>query len=143
MSDRAVARLYEQWLAMWNGNISLAGEIVAEGCVIHQAPFGEGEPIEFRGPEGIARMVEMGRAPFDGFSVALDVGPLAEGALMAARWTGSGQYRGGLPGATAAPGTLVTYSGMDLFRIEGGKIAEYWVSADVYALMAQLGAFSS
>lgn len=143
MPDRGIVRLYEQWMAMWNGDLSLASDIVAEGCIVHQAPFGAGEPMEFRGPEGIARMVEMGRAPFDEFSVKTEVGPLAEGALVAARWAGSGRYRGGLPGATAAAGTIVTYSGMDLFRIEEGKIAEYWVSADVYALMAQLGAVPS
>jgi predicted ester cyclase len=143
MPDREMVRLYEQWMAMWNGDLSLASEIVAEGCIVHQAPFGEGEPVEFRGPEGIARMVEMGRAPFDEFAVKAEVGPVAEGALVAARWTGSGRYRGGLPGATASPGTLVTYSGADFFQIEAGKIAEYWVSADVYALMAQLGAVAS
>jgi predicted ester cyclase len=139
MPNDEIVHLYDCWLAMWNGDLSLSPEIVATDCIVHQAPFGEEQP-EFRGPEGIAQMVEMGRAPFTEFEIALEVGPIAEGVLVAARWTGRGRYRGGLPGATAAAGTLVTYGGADIFRLEGGKIAEYWISADVYALMAQLGA---
>lgn len=142
MPNDEIRRLYARWLALWNGDLSIAPEIIAPDCIVHQAPFGAGEPPVFRGPDGIAQMVAMGREPFDDFQIALEVGPLADGDLVAARWTGRGRYRGGLPGASASPGTPVTYGGMDLFRLENGKIAEYWISADVYALMAQLGAVS-
>jgi predicted ester cyclase len=32
------------------------------------------------------------------------------------------------------------FSGMDIMRIENGRVAEYWVSSDGLYLMAQLGA---
>lgn len=140
MPSSEITRLYGRWLDLWNGDLAAADEIVAADCVVHQAPFGAGEPQVFRGSEGLVQMVTMGRQPFDDFVIEAEVGPIAEGHLVAARWTGRGRYRGGLPGASAEPGTPVTYGGMDLFRLEHGKIAEYWVSADVYALMAQLGA---
>ena len=60
--------------------------------------------------------------------------------MVAARWSARGIYSGGIPGATAAPGTLVEFGGIDLMRVEDGRFAEYWVSSDGLALMAQLGA---
>jgi hypothetical protein len=45
-----------------------------------------------------------------------------------------------ISGATAAVGTPVSFGGIDLLRVEGGRFAEYWVSSDGLALMAQLGA---
>lgn len=75
----------------------------------------------------------MAGPPFENLQIALEVRPIAERPLVAAHWTGPGRYRGGLPGATAAAGTPVTNAGMDFFRMEQGTIAEYWISADVYA----------
>ena len=34
---------------------------------------------------------------------------------------------------------MVTYSGFDMNRIEGGKIVESWVSYDALGLLQQLG----
>jgi predicted ester cyclase len=85
-------------------------------------------------------MVEMGRAPFTALTFTLAVGPIVDGDFLASRWAAEGRYRGGLPGATAPAGTPVTYGGADIFRLENGQIAEYWVSADALHLMVQLGA---
>jgi predicted ester cyclase len=65
---------------------------------------------------------------------------LWNGDLVAARWAGRGRYRGGMPGAIAAAGTPVGFGGIDLLRVRGDRFAEYWVSSDGLALMAQLGA---
>jgi predicted ester cyclase len=77
--------------------------------------------------------------PFDDVRITLDQEPVAQGDLVAARWTFSGSCRGGLPGASAPVGTRVAFSGMDLVRLADGKVAEYWVSSDADHLMAQLG----
>ena len=127
---------------MWNGNLELADQIVAHHCIVHQAPFGPGEPQQFRGPEGVMQMVRMGREPFDQLAFTCDVGPIVEGDRLAARWTGRGTYKGGIPGTTAPAGTPIAFSGIDLWRVEDHKIAEYWVSSDGVHLMAQLGMFS-
>ena len=87
-------------------------------------------------------MVEMGRAPFSDITFEAEVGPIIVDNLISARWKSHAIYHGGIPGAKAATGTALVYHGMDIMRIEHGKIAEYWVSADVYHLMAQLGAVS-
>lgn len=134
---------YDRWLEMWNGQFDLAGQIIAPDCLVHQAPFGPGEPPRFRGPEGLVRMIRMGREPFEDLVFTCDVGPIVEAQQLASRWTGRGTYKGGFPGTTAPAGTPITFSGIDIWRMEDGKVAEYWVSSDGAHLMAQLGMFSS
>jgi hypothetical protein len=60
--------------------------------------------------------VQMGRAPFSGLTFAIEVGPLVDADLVAARWAGRGCYAGGIPGAEAPPGVEVTFGGIDILR---------------------------
>ena len=134
-------RLYRRWmLELWNGDLSVAAEIVTDDFVVHQARADGAASEEVRGPEAVARMVREGHAPFDELTFRIEVGPVVEGDMVAARWLGRGRYRGGMPGATAAAGTPVAFGGIDLLRARDGRFAEYWVSSDGLQLMAQLGA---
>jgi predicted ester cyclase len=117
---------------MWNGEVDLADELMSPDCPIHQPPN------TFRGATGLRQMVEMGRAPFDDPLFAIEVEPIVEDNRLAARWTMTGRYRGGIPGTTAPAGTKITFAGIDVWRVEGGKIVEYWVSSDGLWMMAQL-----
>jgi hypothetical protein len=63
--------------------------------------------------------------------------------MVAARWGSLAAYAGGIPGASAPAGTPVASSSIDIMRVENGRFAEYWVSSDGLAVMAQLGAFAS
>ena len=64
---------------------------------------------------------------------------LAEGERVAARWGGSGTHRGVLMGIPAT-GQRTAVSGIGLYRLAGGKIAEEWESWDALGLLQQLGA---
>jgi ketosteroid isomerase-like protein len=142
--DRRAAelrRLYRRWmLELWNGDLAVATELVTDDFVIHQARADGAGSEERRGPEAVVQLVRDGHAPFDGLTFEIEVGPVVEGDLVAARWAGRGRYRGGMPGATAAAGTPVAFGGIDLLRARGDRFAEYWVSSDGLALMGQLGA---
>lgn len=81
----------------------------------------------------------MGREPFADLTFSVEISPITEGNMLAARWQSNGKYKGGIPGATVSTGTSITFGGMDIMRIEAGKIAEYWVSSDGLHLMTQLG----
>jgi len=134
-------RLYRRWmLELWNGELAVATELVTDDFVIHQARADGAGSDERRGPEAVVQLVRDGHAPFDGLTFEIEVGPVVEGDLVAARWAGRGRYRGGMPGATAAAGTPVAFGGIDLLRARGDRFAEYWVSSDGLALMGQLGA---
>ena len=131
--DSQLRRMYDNWMTMWNGDTSLAHKLVARDCPVHQPPNSA------VGPEGVIQMVEMGRAPFETISFSVEVDPIIQNEWLAARWIGTGRYRGGMPGATVAPGTEITFRGNDIWRVEDGKIAEYWVSSDGIHLLMQLG----
>ncbi|MCK2217768.1 ester cyclase [Actinomadura sp. ATCC 31491] len=129
-----IAELYERWLLeMWNGDFALAHELVTPAFVGHWPG------MDVHGPDGLAEALRQGHAPFKDVKVTLDVGPLVDGDRVAARWTFAGTYRGGLPGATAEPGTRIAFSGHDLLRAENGRFAEYWVISDVQTLNRRLG----
>ena len=54
------------------------------------------------------------------------------------RWTFEGTHAGELYGKSAT-GKTVAISGMNMFCIEGERIAEIWVSADDLGELEQLG----
>ena len=84
-------------------------------------------------------MVESGRAPFSDPVFSIEVGPIGDGEMVAARWVARGNYGGGLPDATTPARMAVEFGGIDTMRVEQGKIAEYRVSSDGAHLMARLG----
>ncbi|HEY6738207.1 MAG TPA: ester cyclase [Actinopolymorphaceae bacterium] len=136
--NREHRALYDDFLlGLWHadpaGRQRLAEEIIAPDFVLTR---GGGEA---RGPAAIVELIEQSHALFDDIDVALDVGPIADGDHVAARWTFRGAYRGGMPNVPAEPGTRVEFHGVDIIRIADGKVAQYWVSSDVDHLMAQLG----
>ncbi len=63
---------------------------------------------------------------------------VAEGDKVLIRWTARGTHRGEFQGI-APTGKAVTVTGVDLFRIAGGKIVELWQEADRLGMMRQLG----
>jgi predicted ester cyclase len=125
--------LLELWHADEGDLNALATQIAADDLVMYQ------NGTEQAGPRALAELVRQGRGPFDDVVVAIETGPLIDGDHVAARWSFSGTYTGGIPGATAAAGTRVRFTGIDMIRVAGGRVAEYWVCSDGAALMAQLG----
>jgi hypothetical protein len=139
--------LYRRWLfEVWQGDYAVAGEILAPGFTGHWPG------LEVRGPDQAAEQVRRSHEYFTDIGTALDAGPVIgpvpgspQGAspgdgMVAAAWTFHGSYQGGIPGATAEPGTRVSFRGQDLFRAEDGRFAEYWVVSDALGLMTALGA---
>ncbi|MES9542170.1 ester cyclase [Actinomadura sp. NPDC000600] len=129
-----IGKLYERWLLeMWAGDFELARELIAPGFVGHWP----GQDVH--GADELVDMLRQGHAPFEDVAVTMDVGPIVDGDRVAARWTFSGRYRGGMPGAAAAEGTEISFSGHDVLRAEDGRFAEYWVISDTRSLSRALG----
>ena len=77
------------------------------------------------------------RSAFPDLTVEVDI-MVAEGDLVAVRWTARGTNTGtgnGIP----ATGRKVQVSGTAIFRFVDGRIAEEWTSANTLGLMKQLG----
>ena len=64
---------------------------------------------------------------------------LAEGDLVAGRVTWRGTQSGPFVG-TAPTGRSVAFEAYHIARFEGGKVAEWWGTADIFGALTQLGA---
>ena len=128
-------RRYRRWLLeLWNGDLAVADQVVTADFV----GSWPGRPGLVHGPEELAETIRMSHELFLDLTFAVEVGPIADADLVAARWIGRGRYKGGMPGATAPAGTPVSFGGHDLLRVEGGRFAEYWVISETEHLAAQL-----
>jgi steroid delta-isomerase-like uncharacterized protein len=63
---------------------------------------------------------------------------VAEGDKLAVRWTVQGSHRGELLGIPPT-GKHVRFSGISIYRLAAGKIAEQWEQWDRLPLLQQLG----
>jgi predicted ester cyclase len=66
---------------------------------------------------------------------------IAEGDKVVARWRSRATHQGEYMG-TPPTGKEVEVTGITLYRIEGGKIAQSWNIEDKLGLMRQIGAFA-
>lgn len=111
------AVLYRRWLQeLWAGRSGVVRDLVAEEFVGHW-PGGQ-----VRGPDELVAVVEQTRAMVPDLELTLELGPLVDGDLVAARWTGRGRTEQG----------PVSFVGHDLLRVVHGSrgsrpsIVEYW-----------------
>jgi predicted ester cyclase len=88
--------------------------------------------------EDLKQHIELFEASFPRYEQAVE-DMIIEGDAVAARTTFRGTQTGEFQGI-AATGRQVTLPVMLFYRLREGKIAEFWMSADVMSLMQQLGA---
>jgi hypothetical protein len=90
-SVEANKQLYRRWLLeLWNGNLAITDQIVTPDFV----GSWPGRPGLVHGPKELAEIIRMSRAIFSEVTFAVEVGPVADGELVAARWIGQGRYQG-------------------------------------------------
>ncbi|MFJ8596495.1 ester cyclase [Streptomyces sp. NPDC093598] len=142
LSAERMTELYGRWTALWHGDFSPADEILDPGFVVHQARPDGSDSEAVTGPARLLPEIEQTMAVFGDVGITVDLGPIVQGDLVAARWTLRARYTGGLEHAAAPPGTPVEFSGHDILRVAGGRFVEYWTCTDVLSGLAQLGAVS-
>jgi ketosteroid isomerase-like protein len=107
--------LYERWLLeLWQGSYDVADEILTEDFVGHWPDR------EVAGRDALVELIRETRAMFSTLDFTLAVGPLVDGELVAARWTGVGVLE---------DGKEVPLLGHDILRVADGRFAEYWVAS--------------
>jgi predicted ester cyclase len=136
MDAAQLESVYRRWLAeVWGqGRSDVAAELIADDVIDHN-PY-PGQPP---GLEGHNWAVAMVRKAFPDLSFTADV-VMSDGQFVAGRWTMTGTNTGtfdlfGLP----PTGRPVTMTGQEIFRAEGGKLAESWHQEDVPGMLQQLG----
>jgi steroid delta-isomerase-like uncharacterized protein len=127
-----VRRFYDE---VWNlGNTDFAHEVFAEDYVRHDLRPTEALP----GPAGQKKIADDFRAAFPDLEVAVDL-IIGEEDFVVGRWTASGTHLGPW-GALEPTGRRATFSAVNIFRFEDGKVAEIWNHRDDLGLAEQIGA---
>ena len=113
------------------GDLYAADDLLAPNFALHI-------PLPSRpGISGMNDVITACRAAFDHLDVTVE-DMVAEGDMVAARFTARGIHKGvfmGLP----PTGKSITMTGIEIFRIADGKIAELWGEANLMGIMSQLG----
>ena len=130
--------MLDNWLRLWNGDYDRAPGIVSPAFRVHAALLDGGDGSSIRGVNGLVAWIEQTRAAFPDLRFTEQVTPLIDGRHASVRWTATGTYAGGFPGAKAEPGTVVTFTGTDTLRMRDGRFVEYWVNTDTLQLLTQL-----
>ena len=128
-----IKRFYDEVLT--GGNLSLIDELVTDDVVDHE----EGFPGQPPGKEGVKFYVNAIRTAFPDLAVKTSEPALADGNLEAVHTVLTGTHQGDFAGVPAS-GKSVEFSGIDIIRVEDGKVAEHWGSTDTLSLMQQIGA---
>ena len=124
-----VRRLTEEGFI--GGKVEVVDDLVAEHCVDHD-PL-PGQPQGREGQRVACQMV------VDGLSDrSVEEFYLADGDKVIENWVCKGTHTGDFLGIPAT-GKKVEVRGMEIWRLENGKIVERWGVVDSGALLEQLG----
>ncbi|MET7567546.1 ester cyclase [Streptomyces sp. NPDC005492] len=140
-TTKTTKAMLDAWIQVWNGDFSQAPGIISPDFRVHAALLDGGDGSSIRGVDGLVAWIGQTRAAFPDLHFSAQVEPLIDGHYASVRWTATGTYAGGFPGAKAEPGTAVTFTGTDTLRIRDGKFVEYWLNSDTLELLKQLKAF--
>lgn len=130
----AVAGRWHQDIYL-RGRLEAADEICAPGMVAHGSGVASDAPT---GPAFVRADAAALREAFDVESIS-DDDIVVSGDRVVIRWTMRGRHVGPFLGASGS-GRRVTVAGIDIFRMEGGRIAEFWGEFDLLDLAQQVGA---
>ena len=129
--NRAVAA---RWFneAVNPGKLERLGDMVSPGLVSHTTGFPDAV-----GPKAMAGVFQSLREAFPDLQFAVEPGP-AEGDLVVERWTATGTSTAPFLGL-GPTGQQMQWTGINIYRIECGQIAETWTEADTLGRLRQLG----
>jgi len=113
------------------GDLKSADELLSSNLVLH-VPLASSPGIQ-----GMNEIISACRAAFEHLDVTLD-DMVAEGDRVAVRFTARGVHQGAFMGLPAT-GKSITMTGIEIFCIEDGRVAELWGEANLLGLMQQLG----
>jgi len=126
--------LNEFWRA---GKTSVLDQLLASDVTNHELSK---EPVSGRNAykEWATGFRQVTATGFPDLDITLDA-LVAEGDLVAKRWTFRGTHSGDYMGIPAS-GRRVAMAGITIYRLQGGQVRETWWNYDALGMMQQLGA---
>ena len=130
-NKEVVRRFVEE--VMNGGDLDAADDLVSPVHVNHDPTAPQVPP----GPEGVKWLTGMYRSALP--DIRFETGEMiGEGETVAHRWTFTGTHRGEIMGVEPT-GKWVEVTGVEMNRVEKGKISASWTVSDALGLMGQLG----
>ena len=125
-------RLWANWMALRNGDLSLVEEVVAPNLLVHLSPGRVRSRSGCTGGRGSSVGLRAATPLIPGARLTVAVGPIIGPDLVAGRWTCPGIRR---PDQVPddGPAGPEARSGVDIIRIDGDRIVECWSHDDVHA----------
>jgi predicted ester cyclase len=133
-TTEAVARRWHRDIYL-RGDLDVADEICTPDLVAHGTGVAPDAPT---GPRYVREDAAGLREAFDILAMT-DDDVFAGRDRVALRWTFRGTHVGEFLGVEGT-GREVHLTGIDIFRMEGDRIAEFWTEFDLMDLAAQVGA---
>lgn len=130
----AIAQRWHQDIYL-RGRLDVADQICTPGFVAHGTGVAPDAPT---GPRFVREDAAGMRDAFE-IRAVTDDDVIASGDRVAIRWTFRGTHVGPFLGVEGT-GRQVTVTGMDIFRFEGDRIAEFWTEFNLMDLAEQIGA---
>jgi steroid delta-isomerase-like uncharacterized protein len=116
---------------LWNqGFLEAAEQLIASNHVHHVASQ------DFHGPAGVRTLVTRVRTAFPDLKIEV-VDVVESNDAVCVRWAATGTHLGPL-GDFAPTGRRVSWGGLDLIRLRGGRIVELWGYNDALSVRDQL-----
>jgi steroid delta-isomerase-like uncharacterized protein len=130
-NKQLILQFYEE---VWGeGNLEFAKEVFNDNYVRHD--LRQGNPVA--GAAGQMQIAGDFRSAFPDLQIQIDL-IFGDDEYIAARWTMTGTHT--TPWGSIQPtNKKVSFSGVNLFRFENGRVAEIWNHRDDLGLMQQLG----
>lgn len=127
-------QLVEKYGLVWNADApaGLADEIFTSDVIDHNPQPGQSE-----GRDGIKQVIDLYHAVFPDLRVTND-DVIVAGDRAVLRWSATGTHEGNELGVPATR-RQVRMTGIDILRIEDGRIAERWGETNGLELMQQVG----
>jgi steroid delta-isomerase-like uncharacterized protein len=126
-----------RWFAeLDRGNLDIVDELIADNYVDHNPAL----PNLPAGREGVRQYVRILKAAFPDAAHTID-DVIAEGNKVMTRVTARGTFLGECIGYPPN-GKIIEISGIDVHRVEHGRLVEHWAHADIAGFMHQIGAGS-
>lgn len=115
------------------GALAVVDEVCAADYVGHTST--RAEPLD--GPAEIKEYIELTRTAFPDIELDLEH-VIADGDRVASHWVATGTHQGELMGIEPT-GRTYRARGMEITRVDNGKIAEQWHVGDQMGMLQQLG----
>ena len=116
---------------VWNKkNFAMIKEVFSDTAIIH-SPLGQ-----FKSPEEMSETVNKWVTAIPDIHIEL-LNTLEDNGIVVSHWKAKGTHMKDLNGIKAK-GNPVEYQGVSMYRLENGKVVEYWAFLDSWTLEQQM-----